>query len=143
MHDASQEARVAQLQRTIPGRRLCRRTGIGVGWCSEAPLCFLFRDGVTVRTASAKTQPPANGACGPDSANAEPLKRAYNYARVASTSREELKLVAGTPDVGVSGSDDIRFADAAREAWQKAWSSDRNALISAAALSGKASGAFR
>ncbi len=114
-----------------------------LGGGSEAPLCFLFRDGVTVRTASAKTQPPVNGACGPDSANGEALKRAYNYARVASTSREELGLVAGMPDVGVSGSSDVRFGGAARVAWQKAWSSDRNELISAAALSGKASGAFR
>lgn len=113
-----------------------------LGGDSEAPLCFLFRDGVTVRTASVKTQPPADGACGPDSANAEPLKRAYNYARIASTSREELKLIKGMPEVGLSGSGDVRFADAAHIAWQRAWSSDRNALLSAAALSGKATGAF-
>ena len=104
------------------------------GGQGEAAVCYLFRDGVTVRTASSKSAPGA-GACQPDSANDEPLTKAMTFARISSTTREMYLAAGGTGPV-----DGLNWPAAARRAYQAAWSSDRNLLISAWARSAKRQG---
>lgn len=113
-----------------------------LGGTSNAPLCFLFRDGVTIRTASVTTRPPQNGRCVPEDAESESATHAFNFARIASTTREEYRRLSGSPDVGASGGGDLRFIDAIRKEWQAAWGSDRNRLLSAAAIADRARGKF-
>jgi hypothetical protein len=107
----------------------------------NAPLCFLFRNGVTMRTASLTTAPPAAGRCGPETAESDPATKAFRFARIASTTRKEYAVLDGTLPVGDVG--DVRFLDAVRLEWQSAWRSDRNRLISASAIADRAAGKFQ
>jgi hypothetical protein len=102
-------------------------------------LCYLFRDGVTVKT---KLRPhfakPMNQSCGDDEAENElPLMWAGLFARVASTIREDYQAVH--PDVPVSG---LQWVDVTRAEYQKAWTSDRNELISVKAIRARKLGKF-
>jgi hypothetical protein len=111
-----------------------------LGGTSNAPYCFLFRNGVTVRTASVTSRPPENGICGPASAEAAPISKAFSFARIASTSREEFSMAPGGPSAAsVAG---IAFPEAVRKDFVAAWTSERNRLISGAAISGKKNGDF-
>jgi hypothetical protein len=111
-----------------------------LGGSSNDPLCFLFRDGVTIRTQNVTTHAPENGECKPQSAETESASKAFNFARIASTSREEYRMFPGAPDIGNSGSGDLRLIEVTRKEWQVAWASDRNKLLSAAAVAAKAAG---
>lgn len=98
--------------------------------------CFLFRDGVTVRTATRPKQlPPVEGACGPDSENAQPITAARVNARISSTTREDYRLAGGTDPVGED--ENPQWALTIRRLYQAAWGSPRNQLLSAKAISAK------
>lgn len=68
-----------------------------LGGASNEAYCFLFRDGVTVRTAAVTSRAPQGGKCAPQSAENDPITRAFTYARIASTTRAELALEPGAP----------------------------------------------
>jgi hypothetical protein len=111
-----------------------------LGGSSNEPYCFLFRDGVTVRTEAVTSRPPQDGVCAPQNAENDAITRAFKYARIASTTRAEFALASGAP-----GEDDLAgtaFPDAVREEFIAAWNSDRNRLISGAAIADKANGKF-
>jgi hypothetical protein len=111
-----------------------------LGGSSNDPYCFLFRSGVTVRTAAVSAGPPQAGSCVPQSAENDPVTRALKYARIASTTRAELALAPGAPaEAALAGT---AFLDAVRNEFVAAWSSDRNRLISGAAIADKADGKF-
>lgn len=110
------------------------------GGSSNEPYCFLFRDGVTVRTEAVTSRPPHDGVCAPQSAEDDPITRAFTFARIASTTRAEFALAPGAPSENdLAGT---AFPDAVREEFVAAWSSDRNRLISGAAIADKAKGEF-
>lgn len=112
-----------------------------LGGSSNDPYCFLFRNGVTVRTASVSAGPPQGGKCVPQSAENDPVTRALKYARIASTTRAEFALAQGAPaEAALAGT---AFLDAVRNEFVAAWSVDRNRLISGAAIADKAAGKFR
>lgn len=112
-----------------------------LGGNSNAPFCFLFRDGVTVRTAAVSSRAPQAGRCVPQSAEGDPITRAFSFARVASTSRAEFALAPGAPsEAALAG---LAFPDAVRKEFVAAWSADRNRLISGAAIADKAAGKFQ
>lgn len=112
-----------------------------LGGSSNAPYCFLFRDGVTVRTAAVSSRPPQGGVCVPQSAESDPIARAFSFARIASTSRADFARAPGAPtEAALAG---VAFPDAVRNEFVAAWSSDRNRLISGAAIADKAAGGFR
>ncbi len=97
----------------------------------DGGLCFLFRDGITVKT---ELRPhfakPGNGSCGDDEAeNDLPLKWSGEFARVASTTREDYNFVH--PEVPVK---DLDWVGVIRSEYQKAWNSDRNELLSVKAI---------
>ncbi len=111
-----------------------------LGGSSNEPYCFLFRNGVTVRTEAVTSRPPEDGVCAPQSAEDDPITRAFTYARIASTTRAELALAPGAPsEDDLAG---VAFPEAVRKEFVAAWSSDRNRLLSGAAIADKASGKF-
>lgn len=86
------------------------------------------------------SRPPENGMCVPASAETVPISKAFGYARIASTSREELALAPSAPTLAsLAGKS---FPDAVRKEFVAAWTSDRNRLISGAAISAKRNGSF-
>lgn len=112
-----------------------------LGGNSNEPYCFLFRNGVTVRTAFVSSRPPHNGTCTPRSAENDTITRAFSFARIASTSREEFARAPGAPTAAsLTG---VVFPDAVRGEFRTAWSSNRNRLISGAAIADRAAGKFR
>jgi hypothetical protein len=111
-----------------------------LGGSSDEPFCFLFRDGVTVRTAAVSSRAPQSGRCVPQSAENDTITRAFSFARIASTSRAEFARAPGAPaEPALAG---LAFPDAVRKEFVAAWSSDRNRLISGAAIADKAAGRF-
>ncbi|WP_144575933.1 hypothetical protein [Agrobacterium sp. DE0009] len=111
-----------------------------IGGASNKPYCFLFRDGVTVRTGKVTSRPPQNGKCAPQAAENDEITRAFTYARVASTTRAEFALATGAPPVTeLTGT---AFPDAVRREMVAAWGSNRNRLISGAAVSDRIKGMF-
>lgn len=111
-----------------------------LGGSSNAPYCFLFRDGVTVRTATVSSRPPQGGQCAPQSAESDPITKAFSFARIASTSRDEFALAPGAPSLSALAG--LAFPDAVRKEVAAAWGSDRNRLISGAAIADKGAGKF-
>lgn len=112
-----------------------------LGGTSNAPYCFLFRDGVTVRTATVTSRPPQGGVCVPASAETDPISKAFSFARIASTNRAEFAKAPGAPtEADLAGT---AFPDAVRKEFVAAWSADRNRLISGAAIADKAAGKFQ
>ncbi|HEY8880067.1 MAG TPA: glucosaminidase domain-containing protein [Roseateles sp.] len=112
------------------------------GGQGQAIQCFLFRDGVTVATAAVPAAPLAAGPQCPAADNDGAVIKARRFARVASTTRADYLAAGGTAPVGTDGDGDPRWLDAVRDLYQQAWSSDRNALISAKARSLKAAHKF-
>lgn len=111
-----------------------------IGGPADKAYCFLFRDGVTIRTAAVTSRPPQDGKCAPQTAENDPITRAFTYARIASTTRAELALAPGAPtESALAGT---AFPDAVRKEFVAAWTSDRNRLISGAAIADKANGKF-
>jgi hypothetical protein len=92
--------------------------------------CYVFRDGVTVwTTLRLFWQSPRNRSCGAFVEAGAPVAKAYRFARIASTTREEYVAAGGKMDV-----DDLHWLDAVRMLYQQAWTSDRNELMSATAI---------
>jgi len=112
-----------------------------LGGHSREPYCFLFRDGVTIRTATVTSRSPTKGVCEPPSAESDPATRAFSYARIAATTRDELAMAPDAP--ARRDLDELGFLDAVRAATIKAWGSDRNQLISGAAIADKAGRKFK
>ncbi len=111
-----------------------------LGGSSQEPFCFLFRDGVTIRTASVTSRAPIGGVCGPPGAESDAATRAFTYARIASTTREELAKAPGAP--ALRDLQGLAFLDAVRTETIQAWGSERNRLISGAAIADKERGRF-
>lgn len=105
--------------------------------------CYLFRDGVTVRTEQFKKEPAAEGGACPYADDASPVTRAKRFARVASTTRTEYAANGGAQPVGTDKDGDPRWVDVIRDLYQKAWNSDRNELISAKAKAMRAEQAYK
>ncbi len=106
----------------------------------NSPRCFLFRDGIAMRTAEVTTRAPIDGVCMPQSAEAAPATNAFLFARLASTTREEFAKLPGVESVAdLSGT---KYMAVIRREFIAAWSSDRNRLLSATALSMKMHGKF-
>ena len=57
------------------------------------------------------------------------VRRVGQYARIASTTREDYRANGGTVDVGTSAAPKAEWRLVARSLYQKAWGSDRNELI--------------
>jgi hypothetical protein len=106
-------------------------------------LCFLFRDGVTVNTAKIGAPAATNGQCASGDENEQPVVRARRFARVASTTRLDYKQSGGSEPVGTDADGDPRWLDVVRTLYQRAWTSDRNELISARAKAMRAAGEFK
>ncbi|WEJ74816.1 hypothetical protein [Pseudomonas sp. PSE14] len=97
-------------------------------------LCLLFRDGVTVHSAQFVEAPAAiNGTC-PSVDHGSLVTRAMQFARVASTTRDEYRAHGGAIFVGTDGDGSAHWLDVVRELYQRAWTSERNELISAKAV---------
>lgn len=111
-----------------------------LGGSSQEPYCFLFRDGVTIRTATVTSRAPVGGICGPPGAESDAATRAFTYARIASTTREELAKAPGAP--ALRDLQGLAFLDAVRTETIEAWGSERNRLISGAAIADKERGKF-
>jgi hypothetical protein len=94
-------------------------------------VCYVFRDGVTVWTTLRPFwQHPKNHSCGDDADETEtPLHTAWTFARIASTTRAEYKAAGGTMPFDL-----LHWVDVVRTLYQKAWTSDRNELMSATAI---------
>jgi hypothetical protein len=106
----------------------------------DGGVCYVFRDGVTVWTEFRKSWlHPQNNHCGnsDEEEMTQPLFRAFKFARIASTTRPDYQAAGGT--LPVNG---LKWVEVVRDLYKKAWTSDRNELISAKAKAGKASGAF-
>ena len=98
------------------------------------PSPYPFRDGVTVALdALPKVQEGDPTAAQTAAALTGPPRRAKSYARIASTARDQYLEVV--PDARVEGLD---WLTVVRQAYQKAWTSDENLLISAWALANAA-----
>ena len=98
------------------------------------PSPYPFRDGVTVALdALPKVREGDPTAAQTAAALTDPPSRAKSFARIASTTRDQ--YLAVVPDARVKGLD---WLTAVRQAYQKAWTSDENLLISAWALANAA-----
>ena len=102
-------------------------------------LCFLFRDGVTVWTSLRPhfRKPDRNSCGGNEAKNMRSLVRSGQFARVASTTRAEYTAVH--PTIPGSG---LHWVDVTRSEYQKAWTSNRNELISVRAIVARQHGRF-
>jgi len=94
--------------------------------------CFLFHDGVTVFTKLyPESQKPVANKCDDTKAiitNYSDIKSVGQFARIISTTRSEYKNYPGTYPVNKN-----QWVIAVREEYKKAWTSDKNVLISAKA----------
>ncbi|HGM8089229.1 TPA: glucosaminidase domain-containing protein [Pseudomonas aeruginosa] len=97
-------------------------------------VCYLFKDGVTVNTAQYGKPPAANAGRCPDVDHESAVTRAKSFARVASTTRGDYRANGGTAPVGTDQDGSAQWLDVVRALYQRAWSSDRNELISAKAM---------
>ena len=94
-------------------------------------LCLLFRDGVTVAVKNIDAPAAVNNQCHfGDDINDRPVTKVKKYARIASTTREEYLACSGKPKSTVDG---LKWIVVVRDLYQKAWTSDRNQLITAKA----------
>lgn len=93
---------------------------------------YCFRDGVTVKIdgvphRGTKPMTPAQTAA---SING-PVTRVFNYGRIASTSPEMWIAAGGSPDVMNAAEPTKAWMMEIRAAYQAAWKSDQNALLTA------------
>jgi hypothetical protein len=103
----------------------------------DGGVCYVFRDGVTVWTTLRPFwQKPVNHSW-PSDENDAPLAHAWKYARIASTTRAAYQAAGGSKPV-----DGLAWVDVTRALYQQAWTSERNALISAVAIAAAKDGAF-
>lgn len=96
---------------------------------------YLFKDGVTVYIKDT-TMWPKDKTCTPEELNFylhisnDDLKpQTGQYARIASTTREDYKIAGGTEDVGDKNDRKQKWLEVVRDLYKKAWNSDKNELI--------------
>ena len=96
---------------------------------------YLFKDGVTVYIKDT-TMWPKDKTCTPEELNFylritnDDLKaQTGQYARIASTTREDYKSAGGTEDVGDKDGRKQKWLEVVRDLYKKAWNSDKNELI--------------
>lgn len=98
------------------------------------PYCYLFRNGVTVTTASwPETSVHTNHTCGPESVNLEPIVKAMTYGRVTGVTRKEYVYAGGKLDAGKS-KNSVEFSDVIGKEFRLAWNTERNFLFYSTAL---------
>jgi hypothetical protein len=93
---------------------------------------YAFRNGVTVRVAG--LQHRTTHTLTPAEITASltgPVERVYTYAGIASTTPGQYKAAGGTLDVGTNSERKPAWLDAVADQYRRAWTSDRNELISA------------
>lgn len=104
----------------------------------DGGVCYVFRDGVTIWTVKRQYwQRPTHNSCGPAVENDEAVAKAWKFARIASTTREDYRTAGGSLPAN-----DLNWLDVTRKLYQKAWASNRNELISAKAVKAKLDGLF-
>lgn len=96
---------------------------------------YVFKDGVTVYVKDS-TMFPADKTCTPEQlafylriTNDDLKPQTGQYARIASTRREDYISNGGTEDVGDAGNRKIKWLNVVRDLYKKAWNSDENELI--------------
>lgn len=96
---------------------------------------YLFKDGVTVYIKDTIMW-PKDKTCTPEQldyylriTNDDIKPQTGQYARIASTTREDYKNAGGTEDVGSKDDRKQKWLEVVRELYKKAWNSDRNDLI--------------
>ncbi|SDA69534.1 hypothetical protein [Mesorhizobium qingshengii] len=95
--------------------------------------CFLFRDGVSVTTASyPDTTHAVDKACGPPAAVFEAPVKAFSYGRPVSATRKSYTAAGGTGDLGDADLRSPQWAFAVGQAFRAGWRAERNLLFRAA-----------
>jgi endoglucanase len=96
---------------------------------------YLFKDGVTVYIKDT-TLWPKDKMCTPEQlnfylriTNNDIKAQTGQYARIASTTREDYKNAGGIEDVGSKDDRKQKWLEVVRDLYKKAWNSDRNELI--------------
>ncbi|HUZ62057.1 MAG TPA: hypothetical protein VMU83_25000 [Hanamia sp.] len=96
---------------------------------------YLFKDGITVYIKDT-TMWPKDKTCTPEELNFylyisnDDLKpQTGQYARIASTTREDYKIAGCTEDVGDKNDRKQKWLEVVRDLYKKAWNSDKNELI--------------
>lgn len=96
---------------------------------------YVFKDGVTVYIKDS-TMWPKDKTCTPQQldfylriTNDDLKPKTGQYARIASTTREDYKACGGPEDVGSKDDRKQEWLDVVRKLYKKAWNSDRNELI--------------
>lgn len=96
---------------------------------------YVFKDGVTVYIKDSSFF-PKDKTCTPQQldfylriANDDLKLQTGQYARIASTRREDYKSAGGKEDVGDANDRKQKWLEVVRELYKKAWNSDRNELI--------------
>ena len=96
---------------------------------------YLFKDGVTVYIKDS-TMWPKDKTCTPEQlnfylriTNDDIKSQTGQYARIASTTREDYKNAGGTEDVGSKDDRKQKWLEVVRRLYQEAWNSDKNELI--------------
>ncbi len=96
---------------------------------------YVFKDGVTVYIKDS-TMWPKDKTCTPAQldfylriTNDDLKPKTGQYARIASTTREDYKAFGGIEDVGSKDDRQQKWLEVVRELYKKAWNSDRNELI--------------
>lgn len=102
----------------------------------DQPYCYLFRDGVTVTTASwPDTTRQWNNMCGPAAANGERVQHAKLYGRLGSVTRSAYQKANGKESVGTDEDQSPEWSTVVGQEFRKAWNADRNFLFFASAKS--------
>jgi hypothetical protein len=96
---------------------------------------YVFKDGVTVYVRDS-SRFPKDKTCTPEQiafylrlTNNDLNPQTGQYARIASTRREDYRMNGGTEDVGDANDRKIKWLEVVRDLYKKAWKSDRNELI--------------
>lgn len=96
---------------------------------------YLFKDGVTVYVKDSSRW-PADKTCTPEQlkyylriTNQQLLPQTGQYARIASTTREDYIKASGLVAVGDKTDRRLAWLGVVRELYKKAWNSDRNELL--------------
>ena len=96
---------------------------------------YVFKDGVTVYIKDS-TMWPKDKTCTPQQldfylriTNDDLKPQTGQYARIASTTREDYKACGGPEDVGSKDDRNQEWLEVVRKLYKKAWNSDRNELI--------------
>lgn len=111
------------------------------GGQGDHPVCYLFRDGVTIAVEGVNSPSAVNNKCDfGDDVNDRPVKEVKAKARIASTLRGDYIAYSGKPASTVDG---LKWIDVIRDLYQQAWTSERNELVTAKARALVAAGKKR